>query len=421
MDSVATTKGSKLKEAEIFSRSKAISIELKRVARVARIPRPTSSGGGGFRARRSDRFYRVFFVGSFLGLFVLPVVLSGFYYFIIAANQYVSEARFSVSSGQQNGLESLASIASMLNIGQSNDGQIIAQYAKSRSLVEELEESFDLLRIFRPGTFDFIAEASSDMTAEEFVEYWENQVQMNVDRSSGLVTLQVRTFSPEDSLALARKIVSISERMVNQLTRRNEQTALQEATGELNVAKRRLEAAVAAMRDARIAAGVLDVDLTASSYSELLTQLNIELSKIETQIDTIKKNNAVNAPRLVPLRAHAESLRNQIANYEKRVAGRIPGAEAGTLAAQASVLDNKQVELSIAQDEYKRSVSSYESARLMTERQRSYLMVYVPPSLPEESLYPRRGLSWMAIAGLSFFIWALVVGLGILVRDNTAA
>jgi capsular polysaccharide transport system permease protein len=422
MESIATSPGGALIETDASSRSKAISIELRRVARTARIPRPVTSGGGGFRARRTDRVYRRFFIGSFVFLFVLPVLGAALYLFFVAANQYVSETRFSVSSGEQNGLEALSSLAGVLSAGQSSDGQIIAQYVKSRSILEELEKTFDLRQMFHPGTFDFLAEAPKDMSMEEFIDYWNGQVKLSVDQSNGLVTLQVRTFSPLDSLKLIGEISIISERMVNQLTRHNEENTLLEASRELKLSKRRLETAVTAMRDARIAAGVLDVDLTASSYSELLTQLYIELSKIETQIDTLKNNDALETPRLVSLHARSTALRNQISTYESRVAGRpVNGVEGGTLAAHASVLADKQVELTIAQNEYALSVSSYEGARLASERQRSYLMTYVQPSLPEDSVYPRRGLTWAAVIVLSFLGWALVAGIAILVRDNTAA
>lgn len=421
MDSVVTSPGRTLSDKNSLSRSKAISTELRRVARTARVARPVSSGGGGFRARRSDRFYRRFFIGSFICVFVLPVLFSGFYLFAIASNQYVVETRFSVGSGEKNGLEALSGLSSMLNTTQSTDGQIIAQYVKSRSVVTELEKTLNLRKMFSPGTGDFLAEAPEGMSMERFIDYWTGQVKLNVDRGSGLVTLQVRTFSPEDSLALSKELVRISETMVNLLTRRNEQNALQEAAHELDLSKKRLEDAVTSMRDARIAAGILDVDLTASSYSQLLTQLNIELSKVETQIETIR-NNDVQTPQLASLKARADALNGQISLYENRMAGRPAGdKDDSTLAAQAGALSDKQLDLTIAQGEYKLAVATYESARLTMERQRSYLMVYVQPTLPEESLYPKRGFMWTAVIFVSFLVWALVAGAAILVRDNTAS
>jgi len=348
--------------------------------------------------------------------------LAALYYSFIAADQYVAEARFSVSSGSQTGLEALSSISSMLSIGRSEDGQIIAEYVKSRTIVDEVQKKIDLRQIFNPGSYDLLAEAPRDFTIEEFVKYWKRQVTITVDRTGGLVTLSVRTFSPEDSLSLTKEIITISERMVNRLTRRNQENALGEADRELTLSKARLEKSVTDMRDARIAAGVLDVDLTAAGYTEIVTKLQMSLSKLETQINSLTNSNTSNAPQLVPLQAQANALRQQIASYESRLTGGA-GTTGNTnaLAAQASVLADRAIELSIAQDEYKMAVASYESARLSMEKQRSYLMVYVQPNLPEEAIYPRRMLMWATISAVAFLLWALVAGLAILVRDNTAA
>lgn len=406
---------------KFVSRSNAISVELRRVARRARVPRPVNSGGRGFRARRSDRFYRAFFIGSFLLFFIVPVVLSGIYYFAVAADQYVSEARFAIRSGEENGLEGLASVASVLNVGQSSNGQIIAEYAKSPAIIEELEKSVDLRRIFNPGTWDIYAEAPADMKTEAFVKYWNNQVSMKVDRTSGLVTLRVRTFSPADSLNIAQNILKVSERQVNELTRSTEANSLKEALRELNYTKQRLEAAVSAMRDARVAAGVLDIDLAANTYSDVLMKLYTELSGVETQINSLRENRASNAPQLVVLDAKARSLRDQIAVFAQKMAGGGMNSLGQTnLAEQAGELANKQMELSIAQNEYKLSVANYEGLRLNNERQRAYILTYVQPSLAQDSVYPNRGVMFAVIAVVCFLFWAIVAGLAVSVRDHMA-
>lgn len=423
MSSIARPRTATETESDALSRSKAISIELRRVARRARVPRPITSGGGGFRARRTDRFYRAFFLASFFVVFVGPVLFGAAYFTMIASDQYISEARFMVRSGDQTGLESMAGIASILgSSSQASDGQIIAEYVESREVVQEIQKVLDLRRMFNPGTWDFIAEAPTHLTIEEFVDYWNGQVKLSVDNTSGLVTLRVRTFTPEDSLKLSREIVGLSEKMVNRLMRRNEANVLEEASRELTNAKKRLETATAAMRDARNEVGILDVDLAAKSYSELLTQLHIELSKTETQIISLKENDAQDAPQLAALQARADALSQQITAYENKIAGQIdPSRGDSPLAARATILADKQVELTIARNEYTLAVATYERARLNSERQRSYLLTYVPPSLAEESRYPRRGLMIVIVTVISFLLWAVVAGLAILIRDNTAA
>ncbi|OOG63087.1 hypothetical protein B0E45_29780 [Sinorhizobium sp. A49] len=363
-------------------------------------------------------------MGAFAICFLTPALSAVVYYTFLASDQFVSEARFSTSSSEGNGLEILAGLSSLFKTGQTTDAAIVAEYIESRSILLELEKKFDLQKVFSPGSLDLVAELQTSATAEELLSYWRKQIGIKVDRSSGLLTLEVRTFSPADSLALANEIIAISERMVNRLTRRNDEKSLMEAEDELQLAKAKLESAVSAMRDARDAAGVLDVDLTAKGYSDILTALNMELAKIRTQINTLEQNNASEAPQLIALKSRAESLRQQIGSYENRFAGMTKSEspeQRQNLADSAAILAEKDVERKIAQSEYEHAVAAYESARLNRERQRSYLMTYVTPRAAEEPLYPRRLLAVSLVVFGSFLLWAVIAGLGLLVRDHTAA
>jgi capsular polysaccharide transport system permease protein len=408
--------------------AKAISVELRRVARKARVPKPVTSGGGGFRARRSEKLFRAVQIGSFCAIFVLPTLLCALYLLLIAANQYTSESRFMIRSGQQSSLESLASLSSLVGGGQGKDGQIIAQYVESRGMIEALSRDFDFKQIFSPGNGDVLAELRSDATIEDVVEYWEGQVAISVDRNSGLVTMKVRTFSPQDSLAISRSVLSISEAMVNKLTRRNEDDALSRAQKEVERSLSELERATGDLRDARNAAGVLDVDVTAKAYGEVTAALRLELSKREQEIASLTRSVDMDTPRVVALKNRVTALSEQIDQYEKSIAGSpvIPTKEgdlsgnSSNLADRALILSQRELDLKIAQTEYAVAASSLEKARLTSSRQQSYLVPYVEPRLAERSLYPKRGLIFTVVLVVSFILWASFVGSATLVRDHMA-
>lgn len=425
MEAVAiqgVTKGLKRTSAE--DRSGAISLEFRRVARKARIPKPITTGGGGFRARRSDKIFRSYLIGSFILLFVAPTMLASIYYSFIAADQYISEARFTVKSSDGAGLQAFGGLSSLLSGGQSTDAAIVAEYIHSRGVLEEIGKKFDLRAMFTSGAYDKIAELKANATMEDLLDYWEGQVKVSVEQATGLVTLRVRTFNPEDSLNLSTELVKISERMVNKLTGRNEANSLDEAASELRRTKSNLEAAVSAMRDARNAAGILDAEISAKAYSDILTALNIEATKLDVQIGSLKKSSTTKGPQLRALEARSSSLKDQIESYESKTAGPsgFQGAGGtGSLADRSAVLSHKALELKIAQSEYARASTAYELERTTSERQRSYLLTYIQPRAAEESLYPRRILMSVAVLIVSLLVWAISAGLAVLVRDHTAA
>jgi capsular polysaccharide transport system permease protein len=396
---------------------KAIAAELRKAARRARAPQPILSGGGGFRARKSDRYFGRLLIFLVVAIFIIPVCLAGAYYSFVAADQYVTEARFAVKSGGENSVGALSALSSLIDTGQARDGLIIADYVKSTALLSTLSKQFDLRKIFTSVENDFIARLKSGASTEDLREFWGDQISVAVDRNSGLVTLKVRAFTAEDSLALARTIIADSEHMVNQLTRQNEADNLERARRELDRSRSKLEETVSELRDSRNKAGVLDVDTAAQSYMDLLTGLRQELSKQELLLNI----GATGSPQRQPILNRIRVLREQIAKYEGSIAGQLQLGNGRTnLAEVATQMQRKVIEHSIAKDNYADAMAAYEAARIVMERQRSYLLTYVDPILPDQSTYPKRILMFLSILAIAGVMAASAVGIAVLVRDHMA-
>lgn len=400
-----------------------ISQELRKASRRARALRPVTSGGGGFQERRSDRFFRRLTLFSFAVIFLIPSVVGLLYYQLIANDQFISEARFTVRSGESSlnltGITGLAS--SLIDTGQSRDALIVADFIKSQALVDELSNMFDLRHLFSAPAFDFVGRLGSDASEEELTKYWKGQVDVSVDRLSGLLSLKIRAFSPSDSLALTNAIVSISERLVNNLTRRNELDAVDETRLEMERAKDALGESVTALRDERNRAGIITAEVAEKSLNDILTNLRLEMSKKEQKRATLIDVNAGKSPEVRVLDTEIDVLERQIMQYEARIAGantEMGSKQSANLATQVASLKQAELHVDVARKQYQTAVASYEMARLTAERQRSYLLTYVKPRLAEESLYPRRGLMSAAISASAFLMWATFIGLAFVVRDN---
>jgi capsular polysaccharide transport system permease protein len=123
------------------------------------------------------------------------------------------------------------------------------------------------------------------------------------------------------------------------------------------------------------------------------------------------------SPQVSLLNARAESLRKQIAEYSAQIAG---AENATSLAGHAGVLSERQIDLTIAQQQYALSAVAYETARIDLDRQRAYLVPFLRPTLAEKSTYPRRWLEWSIIVAPAVIGWSLLVGIAFLVRDHMA-
>ncbi len=395
-----------------------VSKELRRVARKARFSRPVVSGG--FRVRRSDKIFRYYLVALFVVLVALPTFAAGAYFAFFSADQFTAEARFSVASGETSALDALAGMSSFIQTGQAKNTIIVSEYIESRPMIDALEKRLNLKRIFSPNNGDFVARLNENSSAEKFLKYWKNQVSITVNRTSGLASLTVSTFSPQDSLRIIHEILQISEQIVNELTQKSDIDAYSLSKSELGRAKAELENATSRLRDARNSAGVLDVKLSAEVASRLISQLRLELANVEVQISSLRASNAASAPQIVPLENQAASIRQQITAYQDSVAS-APTRDSNSLATRATEIQEREVEAEIARSMYSGAVLEYERARIALEKKRSYLLTYVTPRLPEEALYPRRILFTAIVSLVGSLVWCIFGGVGWMIRDHMAS
>lgn len=404
---------------EARERARAIAVELKRAARRSRQPVSIVSGGGGFQARRGDRWFIRGLIISFVMIVALPILSVSIYMGFIAADQYSTETRLSLRAGESSILDSFAGMAGLGTSQQYQDALLIADYIRSRGMVEQLERQISLREIFSRREADVLFGFSPKKPIEDLVKYWRGRVDTSLDSVSGVIMVNVRAFRPEDSLLIANKIVEVSERLVNEVSRRVRDDALRNAETELRRADAARRKALLNMQEARNSQGVLDGTIAATALENTIMALNLQLSKLEEQAAVQSSSISRDSPAARILTSRINSLKGQIQNYRDRLAGNSGGRD--SLATRMNLLDERKKDLEILEKQYAASLVSYETARLEAETQKAYLVPFIAPTLAEKALYPRRWWEWSIVTIPALLLWSIGAGLAYLIRDYRAA
>jgi capsular polysaccharide transport system permease protein len=82
-------------------------------------------------------------------------------------------------------------------------------------------------------------------------------------------------------------------------------------------------------------------------------------------------------------------------------------SRADTLSRQLGSYEQLDSERRFAEAAYQHTLLGLDQARANADRQQVYIASFVPPSLPEEALYPRRWRSLGVVALLAFAFWAI--------------
>jgi capsular polysaccharide transport system permease protein len=351
---------------------------------------------------------------SFLIAVLLPIAVAAVYYLAIAADQYVAEFRMSLRTVDAPRIEPLALFGGDTgHTTAAGESQIVAQFIASRAIVDELDPKLDLRRMFAPPEADWWARLWLPATAEQLVYYWQNQVDPFYDTSTGTIVVRVRAFAPDDALRLAQAIVASSERLINDLSTRARHDALDYAEADVASAEARLKAALAAIREFRDTEGVIDPGQAATADAGLATKLRDDLLKANAELATLGAYMRDDAPAVRVLKARIKSLETQqrLLAHEMTASAAAPAPGLTpmppALSHELGSYEALDAERKFAEAAYEHALEALDRARDNANRQHIYIESFVPPSLPQSSLYPHRWRSLGTVALIAFAIWAI--------------
>jgi capsular polysaccharide transport system permease protein len=359
----------------------------------------------------------------------LPTGLATLYYGVIAAPQYVAEARFAVRGPADIPSRGADGIGALAGMGASplamiSDSFIVAQFIESGQLVGNMQRSLDLRSIYTNDKADFVAKYrpyGAEDTIEHLTSYWNTVSWVYFEPVTGIITFTVRAFSPEQSLKIARETVRESERLVNRLSDRAREDSVRLAKQEQSRAELRLKFARKAIQDYRDRSGAPDAQSVVTSQFKIVSDLEGELAKREAELGASAGFLSKDSPSVRVKQTNIDSLRSRITAERAKIGSQAPGANGGKLlSASMAEYENLETERSFAEKAYESASQAVEGARVNAERQSRYLTTFVEPYLPEDSLYPARLKMILLVFVCSAIAWAVGALIFYGIRDHSA-
>jgi capsular polysaccharide transport system permease protein len=342
---------------------------------------------------------------------LLPALLAGLYFFLVASPQYVTEARFMLR-GQSRSASSI--LGEALNAGgfraASEEAVGVRDYLLSHDAVQALNARLNLVEVFRRPEADPISRLWwAAPPAERLLDFYRAQVKAEIDLTSGITELRVRSFRAADSLEITRQLLSMGEEMVNRMNRRLHDEALRSARAEQARAEERVSEATTAITAFRQREQAMDPSRAAAIAVEGIGRLDAELTRARTEMQQAQAFARANSPQVTLLRNRIEALESQAAEERRRLSA------AGTgITEQVAGFERLRLEGEFAARALTTASAGVERALAEAQRQQLFLVRVVEPNLAERSLYPKPFLATAYVfAGLALvygLVWLLVAG-----------
>jgi len=368
---------------------------------------------------------------SFLIVVALPIIGSSIYYGLIASNQYVSEFHFSVRSQQLVTAQpiplsstSVTSQAVSTLANQAAPPDMLSNYAvidymSSPTAIDDLSAKLPLRDYFTSKDADWFSRLRSDATRERFVKYWQHMVTPDYDPSTGLATVKVYTFRPEQALAIATALAESAEKLVNEMEERAREDSISFAQRMVDHDQKWVEDVNRKLLTLRKQIGAVDPHLTyVTENQQVALTLVQSLAQLRTQYATaLNTMHNPDAPTLKALRDQITATENQLAATRGDIATTAKGA---VLPSAVGEFDQTQLEMTLAQQSLTASIANLEAARASAITQTLYVLEHVKPHLPQGSEYPKRLRSILLIALGAFGSWVCGIMIFNTVRGQLA-
>ena len=354
-------------------------------------------------------------LASFIGLVLAPAFAAIVYFALIASDQFAAQARFAVRQIDLGSSETMATSdntstgSTDVNFSFTAPGQnayIVTSYINSRAIVDDLGAVLNLREIFRRPEADFWARLKRNASAEDLTDYWKSMVSTYIDAPSGIVTLQVRAFRPDDAVSLAKTVLQLSETLVNRISDRARNDAMASSEQEVRRTYAMTQGALADLHAFRDSSGIIDPVQAGTEIGKLLLPLLTEKIKLESDLFVASRDLDQTAPTVKVLKDELNSTEQQIAALQGKLTN--TDGDSKTLSASLAKFEGLDLKRQFDEKLYTLAQADLDRARLRAEDQSVYLTVFVPPSLPEESRYPRR----VAFPILIFLGLAIVWSIG---------
>ncbi|WP_348645014.1 capsule biosynthesis protein [Methylobacterium sp. WL18] len=381
----------------------AIAKTLKGTARIPRLG-DRSAGIRSYQSHiKSDPWLGIMFAICF----VVPTLMGTLYYGLIASDRFVTEAQFAVrpavGTADKATPDMVGTNAGVTTPLLAQDSLITLEYIHSRPMLEAIESQLPILTWFSRDDIDYFSRLDPSKPTERVLRYWKKRVSIDIESSTGVMSLSVEAFDAAESLAITQAVMSEAERMLNSLSLNARQDAVSDSVQELKLADERVSKLSSALTDLRNREGVLSAQKSSEANLALAGQLRASRINLAVQLAIGQRDLGPEARRIVDIKQQIRDLDDNIARIERESTSRDPEQKrilSGALT-QFETLENARKNA----EKYREDVrKAYERARILAARKVEFLSPVVQPVKAESSTEPRRAMMMSLVsAGAAVF------------------
>lgn len=356
---------------------------------------------------------------SFLIVVVVPLLVTAWYLWAVAEDQYGSITGFTVRQDEGQGASDLlGGLAALTGGNAAGDSEILYEFIQSQALIRRIDADLDIRGHY--STFweaDPVFALRPGASIEDLEDYWGRIVRVSHDQGAGLLEVRVRAFDPDMARAIATDIVARSQDMINDLNAQAREDAMRFAMSDLEDAVARLSVARAALTSFRTRNQIVDPEVDIQGRMGVMNNLQQQLAQSLIELDLLAGTASPSDPRLLQAQRRIDVIQERLVREREDVAqgATVTGQDYPSLIAE---FEGLLVEREFTEQNYRAALAAMDIARDAVARQSRYLATYIRPTLAETAEYPRRDVILGLVALFTLLSWAVGCLIFYSIRDR---
>tara|TARA_R110000868_G_scaffold18003_2_gene78263 strand:+ start:10321 stop:11370 length:1050 start_codon:yes stop_codon:yes gene_type:complete len=336
---------------------------------------------------------------------VLPTIFAIIYFGFLAPDIYISESRFVVRSPEKQTSSALGALLKAPGISVAGDEiYSVQEYVESRDALSALNKDGLIDNMMAAKKVDWIERLYTldwHNTFEAKYRFFKRRVDVQNESASTISIMKTRSYRPEDSYLINKRLLDLGEALVNRLNERSREDLIQFARLEVDRARESAKKAAMALAAFRNRNSLVDPDKQATIGLQLISKLQDELIAAKTQLLQLRAFAPQN-PQVPVLQTQIGSLSREIDHEIAKIAGGGKSLAAVNVEYQRLALESQFADKQLAG-----AMASLESARNDARRKQIYLETIVRPNVPDEALEPNRLRNIFSTFVLGLIAWGI--------------
>lgn len=363
---------------------------------------PRDSAGQNSAGR--PRWWRRY--ASFAFCFAVPVILAIVYFGALAADRYESEVQFVVRSPMASAAGQLSSLVQGSTVVRSaDDAHVVLAYLTSRAALRELITEVPLREMLTRAPYDamwayplpFRVE-SEQRLHHHFLRF----INAKFDQATGISTLKIQAFVPEDAAAIASALLRNAEKLINRLNERVKEDAVELARREVETSEALAIERQSQMTEFRMRWSLIDPVKVSTSAHQMIAKLALEAAQTRAQLAEMQKSSPQSA-QIPSLQLRITALEEQVRKEQLQLAG-----SDNSLAPRLAEYERDLLIREFAERSFASAMSALEIAKAEALRQKLYLEQITTPVAADHYKYPYRILSILIVAAFGYACHTIV-------------